>query len=218
MTKIENPLLKLVVALTCISVVSAVVLSVVYMATKEPIAAIKVEKKRAAKILVLPGFDANTGELIEKKIWVEGLRDSLTVTLAYMNNELFGAAVATHTNMAFSGRFDIMVGFDKEGNILNTEVLSHQETPGLGDKIDKRKDKFPLQFVGKNPDRNNLAVRKDGGEIDAITAATITSRAFSDAVNNAWKAYQIVLENYELETVNETSKGELITGKEESYE
>ena len=193
MSKKQSILLKLVITLTCISVVSAAALSVVFMATKEPIAHIKMEKKRAAKILVLPGFNAETGTLIEKRVAVDGLKDSLTVTLAYINNELFGAAVATHTNMAFSGRFDIMVGFDKEGNILNTEVLSHQETPGLGDKIDKKKDKFPLQFVGKNPERNNLAVRKDGGEIDAITAATISSRAFSNAVNNAWKAYQIAL-------------------------
>ena len=193
MTKKENPLLKLTVALTCIAVVSAVALSVFYLATKDPIAEIKMEKKRAAKILVLPGFDAETGTLIEKKVWVTGLTDSLTVTLAYMNDELFGAAVATHTNMAFSGRFDIMVGFSKEGNILNTEVLSHQETPGLGDKIDKKKGVFPLQFVGKNPATNNLAVKKDGGEIDALTAATITSRAFSNAVENAWKAYQIAL-------------------------
>jgi electron transport complex protein RnfG len=198
--------------------VSAIALSVVYIATKGPIEDIKMEKKRAAKILVLPGFDANIGNLIEKKVRVDGLNDSLTVTLAYINNELFGAAVATHTNMAFSGRFDIMVGFDKEGNILNTEVLSHQETPGLGDKIDKRKDRFPLQFVGKNPSTNNLSVRKDGGEIDAITAATITSRAFSNAVNNAWKAYQMALEIYELETAEEASKGELITEKEENYE
>ena len=193
MTKKENPLLKLTIALTCIAVVSAIALSVVYMATKEPIAAIKMEKKRAAKILVLPGFDAETGILTEKKIQVEGLTDSLTVTLAYMNDELFGAAVATYTNMAFSGRFDIMVGFDKEGNILNTEVLGHQETPGLGDKIEKKKGVFPLQYVGKNPATNNLAVKKEGGEIDAITAATITSRAFSNAVENAWKAYQIAL-------------------------
>ena len=198
MARKENTLLKLVIALTCISVVSAIALSAVYLATKEPIAKIQMEKSNAAKTAVLPGFDIHTGTFVEKIVFVEGLRDSLTVTLAYMNDELFGAAVATHTNMAFSGRFDIMVGFDKEGIILNTEVLSHQETPGLGDKIDRKKGNFPLQFVGKNPDINNLAVRKDGGEIDAITAATITSRAFSDAVNNAWRAYQIALRAAEI--------------------
>jgi len=120
--------------------------------------------------------------------------------------------------MGFSGRFDIMVGFDHEGNIFNTEVLSHQETPGLGDKMDKKKSDFPLQFTGKNPETNNLAVKKDGGEIDAITAATITSRAFSDAVNNAWKAYQIALKNYELKTEHEIAAKTVVIEKEENYE
>jgi len=218
MAKIENTLLKLVIALTCVAVVSAVALSAVYMATKEPIAMIKIEKSNAAKTAVLPGFDVNAGIFVEKRVAVEGLKDSLTVTLAYMDNELFGAAVATHTNMGFSGRFDIMVGFDQEGNIFNTEVLSHQETPGLGDKMDKRKDIFPLQFIGKNPNTSNLAVKKDGGEIDAITAATITSRAFSDAVNNAWKAYQMALENYKLKTEHEIVIEMVVTEKEENYE
>lgn len=200
MSQKENILLKLTIALTCITVVAAVALSVVYLATKEPIAEIKREKSNAAKIAVLPGFDTETGTFLTKRIMIDGLKDSLTVTLAYINDELFGAAVATHTMLGFSGRFDIVVGFDKDGNILNTAVLSHAETPGLGDKIDKRKSIFPVQFVGKNMNTANLKVRKDGGEIDAITAATITSRAFSDAVNNAWKAYQLALEN----KVNET--------------
>jgi electron transport complex protein RnfG len=218
MSKKENTLLTLTLALTSIAVVSAIALSAVYLATKEPIAEMKKEKSNAAKIAVLPGFDVASGTLTGKKVMIDGLKDSLTVTLAYIQNELFGAAVATHTNMAFSGRFDIMVGFDKDGNILNTEVLSHQETPGLGDKIEKKKGIFPLQFVGKNLKTNNLAVKKDGGEIDAITAATITSRAFSNAVENAWKAFQRVLENVKLDTQNEISKENHSTEKEENYE
>jgi electron transport complex protein RnfG len=217
MSKKENILLKLTVALTCIAVVSAVALSVVYLATKEPIAEIKREKSNAAKIAVLPGFDESSGVLIAKKIMIDGLKDSLTITFAYMNDELFGAAVATHTNLAFSGRFDIMVGFDKEGNILNTAVLSHAETPGLGDKIDRKKGLFPVQFIGKNMYSANLKVKKDGGEIDAITAATITSRAFSDAVNNAWKAYQVALKNADFEIDNKT-ESELLNNKEVNHE
>jgi electron transport complex protein RnfG len=213
----ENILIKLTVALTCIAVVSAIALSVVYLATKEPIAAMKKAKSNNAKIAVLPGFDVATGELAERKIMVDGLKDSLSVTLAYMNNELFGAAVATHTNLAFSGRFDIMVGFDKNGNILNTEALNHNETPGLGDKIDKKKGAFPVQFVGKNLHANMLSVKKDGGEIDAITAATISSRAFCNAVNNAWKAYQLALEE-DTNAGNELLNEELVTKNEENYE
>jgi electron transport complex protein RnfG len=113
-----------------------------------------------------------------------------------------------------------MAGFDKEGNLLNTEVLEHHETPGLGDKIDKKKSAFSVQFAGKNPNINKLTVKKDGdgGEVDAITAATISSRAFCDAVNNAFKAFQTALKNYELNTKNEITSNDMIAEKEENYE
>ena len=81
-----------------------------------------------------------------------------------------------------------MVGFDESGNILDVSVLEHKETPGLGTKMDD--DKFKEQFRGKNPEEFNLEVKKDGGEVDAITAATISSRAFSDGVQRAYDALQ----------------------------
>jgi len=213
MAQKENSLQQLILALASITMVATAALSCIYIATKEPIEKIKIEKDNAAKTMVLPGFDPNTGYFSTVKVLTESLKDSLTVSLAYMNNQLFGAAVSTHTNIAFSGRFDIMVGFNPEGNILNTEVLGHQETPGLGDKIDKKKDKFPLQFVGKSPKDYALKVKKDGGEIDAITAATISSRAFCDAVNNAYNAFQIALQNAELNTSSNINEE-----KEENHE
>jgi len=213
MSKKENSILPLIVALTCVTMVATAALSFVYTQTEPRIEELKIAKDNAAKVMVLPGFDVETGIFIKLKVLPEGLKDSLTVSLAYMNNQLFGAAVPTYTNIAFSGRFDIMVGFDSEGNILNTEVLGHQETPGLGDKIDKKKDKFPLQFEGKSPKNKPLAVKKDGGEIDALTAATITSRAFCDAVNNAYKAFQMALQQEELNNNNN-----IITEKEETHE
>ena len=218
MSKKQTSILQLALTLAGITVVAAVLLSAVYIATKEPIEQQKIEKNNAAKIAVLPGFTMETGALTEMKVFSEELNDSLTVTLATMNNELFGAAVATYTKKAFSGRFDIMVGFDKEGNVLNTEVLNHQETPGLGDKIDKKKSAFPVQFVGKNPISNKISVKKDGGEIDAITAATISSRAFCDAVNNAFKAFQTAMENFEINTDNELTSNDTIAEKEENNE
>ena len=217
MAKKQTTILQLALTLTCITVVAAVLLSAVYIATKEPIEQKKIEKNNAAKIAVLTGFDAETGTLIEMKVFSEELNDTLTVTLATMNNELFGVAVATSTKKAFSGSFDIMVGFDKEGNVLNTEVLSHQETPGLGDKIDKKKSVFPVQFVGKNPNTDKISVKKDGGTIDAITAATISSRAFCDAVNNAFKVFQTVVNNFETNN-NELTSNDNIVEKEDHNE
>ncbi len=217
MAKKESTLWQLVLSLTTITALAAVALTVVYSLTKEPIKAIEIEKNNKAKMDVLPGFDLNKGKFVDTKVKLEAIEDSIAMTLAYQDNVLFGAAVQTFTNMAFSGRFDIMVGFDIDGNILETAVLSHKETPGLGDKIDKSKSDFPLQFIGLNPATDQLVVTKDGGPIDAITASTITSRAFCDAIVTAHKAFTVAktqIENLEMESnidsTNNTTESETI--------
>ena len=83
-----------------------------------------------------------------------------------------------------------MVGFLPDGTIRNISVLEHAETPGLGDKMEKKKSSWSEQFNGKNPESYKLQVTKDGGSVDAITAATISSRAYADAVDRAYKAYK----------------------------
>jgi len=87
----------------------------------------------------------------------------------------------------FGGQFRVMVGFDAEGNILGYEILEHQETPGLGSHMThwfKNADKPGQNIIGRKA--GNLTVSKDGGDVDAITAATISSRAFLKAVNQAY--------------------------------
>jgi len=83
-----------------------------------------------------------------------------------------------------------MVGFLPDGTIYDVEVLDHKETPGLGDKIDRKKSDFTRQFQNKNPGAFSLTVKKDGGSVDAITAATISSRAFCNAVQRAYDVYR----------------------------
>ncbi|HRC93634.1 MAG TPA: RnfABCDGE type electron transport complex subunit G, partial [Tenuifilaceae bacterium] len=90
----------------------------------------------------------------------------------------------------FGGRIELMVGFLPDGTINKITVISHKETPGLGDKIDPGKSDFSVQFEGKNPETFKVMVKKDGGDVDAITASTISSRAFCDAVNRAYKAFK----------------------------
>ncbi len=82
-----------------------------------------------------------------------------------------------------------MVGFSPKGILINTVVLEHKETPGLGDKMDVAKSDFPIQFQGKDLAEWNMTVKKDGGDVDAITAATISSRAFCDAVQRAYDTF-----------------------------
>lgn len=88
----------------------------------------------------------------------------------------------------------LMVGFGTDGTIVNTSVLSHSETPGLGAKMVEGKSNFSVQFQGKNPANFKMAVKKDGGDVDAITASTITSRAFCEAVESAYKVYLLCVE------------------------
>ena len=100
-----------------------------------------------------------------------------------------GAAVQSTTG-GFGGDLKVLVGFDPEGKILGYTLLEHAETPGLGAKADKwfQKDQKG-DIIGKDP-KEPLTVSKDGGQVDAITASTITSRAFLLAINNAYKAYK----------------------------
>ena len=97
-----------------------------------------------------------------------------------------GYAVETAVD-GFGGTFRVMVGFDQEGNILGYEILEHQETPGLGSHMEhwfKNADKPGQNIIGRKA--GALRVSKDGGDVDAITAATISSRAFLKAVNQAY--------------------------------
>ena len=97
-----------------------------------------------------------------------------------------GTAIKTYSDEGFSERIRIMVGFDTGNKIINTWVVEQKETPGLGTKM--KGPKFRDQFKGKDPVSFKIKVKKDGGEVDAITAATITSRAFCEAVERAYMA------------------------------
>lgn len=103
-----------------------------------------------------------------------------------------GVAIESTTG-GFGGDLKVLVGFDLEGNILGYTILQHAETPGLGAKADTWFQKGSKgDIIGKNPSKDNLTVSKDGGSIDAITASTITSRAFLLAVTQAYQAYSNV--------------------------
>ena len=89
--------------------------------------------------------------------------------------------------VGFGGPLVLMVGITPDGQIFNTSVLSHNETPGLGAKCVSDVH-FMDQFKGFDTKSRNLSVKKDGGDVDAITASTITSRAYSLAISNAVNA------------------------------
>ena len=183
--KKESTLINMLVALLVIAAVSGGVLGLVYGVTKDAIAEVDQKKNEAAIQAVLP-LENVTYKADTLKYNYEGVDMTFPCNLAFDANGNFqGAAVKTNEG-GFGGKIDMMVGFLADGTIKGTSVLSHAETPGLGANMT---GKFKDQFVDKNPNEFMLKVTKDGGNVDAITAATITSRAFSKAVDKAYQAF-----------------------------
>lgn len=185
-SKKESSFINMVLTLFVVTAVAALALGAVYTATKEPIALAKKKKLEAAIQQVLPAFDT----IMAQKVGDAEGKDSLQFYYAEDKGTQIGVAVKTYTNKGFSGLVEVMVGFLDDGTISNTAILSSKETPGLGDKLDVKKSDFPNQFIGKNPATFKLKVKKDGGDVDAITAATISSRAFCDAVQRAYDTFE----------------------------
>jgi len=177
----------MVLTLFLVTLAASATLGFIYELTKEPIAQAKLRKKNAAIQKVVPRF-TNQPNNESYQVAVEG--DSLTLYPAKQDGKLVGVAVSTFTTKGYSGEIRLMVGFNPDGTIHNISVLEHQETPGLGDKIEKSKSDWSRQFNGQQPGDFQVKVQKDGGDVDAITAATISSRAYCDAVRRAYQAFQ----------------------------
>ena len=174
MKKIESTFINMLVSLLMVCLVSAGLLAGVYELTKADIALAEKNKQENALKGVLPEFDTIKTDSI----------NGAPVFKALKNGVYVGAATIT-SDLGFSDQIVVMVGIDNAKNIVNYEVLSQKETPGLGTKC---VDWFKEQINGKSIS-TDFKVTKDGGDVDAITAATISSRAFLNAVNRAYSAY-----------------------------
>jgi len=172
--------------LLVVTALASFTLASVYNVTKEPIARAREAARQQAITMVVPDFDA----LSTQKFMAMNGRDSLEFNFAMRDGQLVGVAVATYTDMGFSGRIRAMVGFSPDGTIIDVVPLHHQETPGLGDKIEKGKSAWSDVFKGLDPAVATIRVIKDGGQIDAITAATITSRAYCDGIQRAYDTFK----------------------------
>lgn len=176
-------------SLTGICLVAGAILAGVNQFTTGPIAASKAAALEQAIKAVTPEFDNKPTEEAYMAITADG--DSLKIYPAKKDGKFIGAAVESNTKKGFSGEIKVIVGFDAAGKLLNYSVLQHAETPGLGAKMQEwfRMDKNKQSVLGRNLAGGELKVSKDGGDVDAITAATITSRAFLNAINRAYSAY-----------------------------
>ena len=191
MNKLESSLTNMVLVLTGVAVIIGGILAFVNHITEGPIS-------EQAKLALAEGIKSvmGGGDLTVVKTDTVRQNDPKGKEMTYIiyqtqnaQKQDLGAAVESTTG-GFGGNLKVLVGFDPQGNVLGYTLLEHAETPGLGAKADKWFQKGEKgDIIGKNP-AEPLTVSKDGGQVDAITASTITSRAFLFAVNNAYKAFK----------------------------
>ncbi len=216
MNKRASTLSNMVLTLLLITFIAGGSLGFIYQLTADSIYEASLSRQKEAVELVVPGFDNDPASEMFTLESSEGFE--LKVFPAKMDGELIGVAVETMSNRGFNGEIKVMVGMTPDGTILNYEILEHRETPGLGTKMhdwfkssgDEDSDKeasrlrrfFDSLFgitltdgednasiIGKNPGSSKLLAKQDGGDVDAITAATITTRAFLHAIEVAYTTY-----------------------------
>ena len=181
----ESSLKNMVVVLFTITLISSAAVGGVYMITKEPIEQAKVAAVNDALNQVLPEYEATTSQTIE----VNSL--PIVAHTATVADKAVGYAVESISKNGFGGTVRLMVGFDTAGKIININVLEQKETPGLGTKMADEGNVLLASFKDKNASEINMTVKKDGGDIDALTAATISSRAYAEAVAVAYEAFKV---------------------------
>ena len=189
MKKLASTLPNMILSLGLITVCAGAALGGMYMLTKNKIAEQETEQRLDAIRNVAPPF-TNDPVAEADTLTVDGL--PFIVYPAYENGRFNGAAVEGTTMSGFSGEVVVMCGFDANGDVVDYRVLRHAETPGLGSKMEEwfRDPSGARSVIGKNPAVTNFTVKKDGGDVDGITAATYSSRAFLEILRNAYGAYR----------------------------
>ena len=190
MKKLESSLTNMVLVLTGVAVIMGGILAFVNHLTEGPINEQKAKALADGIKSVMGVSELTVSKTDTVRQTVSGKELTYVIYQAQdAQKKDLGAAVESTTG-GFGGDLKVLVGFDPEGKILGYTLLEYAETPGLGAKADKWFQKGEKgDIIGKSP-AEPLTVSKDGGKVDAITASTITSRAFLLAVNNAYNAYK----------------------------
>ena len=181
----KSSLKNMVLVLGTITLISSACVGLVYMITEKPIASAKEQAVNDALAQVLPTYENIESETSES----DGLQ--IKTYTALNAGEVVGYAIESASKSGFGGTIRLMVGFDKAGKIININVLEQKETPGLGTKMCDAENPLLASFKEKSAAEVTMKVRKDGGDVDALTAATISSRAYTEAVARAYEAYKV---------------------------
>ncbi|MFH0926930.1 MAG: RnfABCDGE type electron transport complex subunit G [bacterium] len=188
---------KPILILTTICMVAAVILAKVYDITKEPIAEQKSREQLNAIDAVVPGHD---NDPIKDAIKVSVGKDKrgeeqvIEFFRCFKQDKLVGVAFKAKTSEGFGGNIAIMIGVNEKGIITGIEILESQESPGLGAKI--LKPFFKDQFKGRSLQNTKWQVKKDGGDIDQITGATVSPRAVTKAVKEGLRIFEQFKEKF----------------------
>lgn len=185
--KMPSTFFNMLLALILSSVISSLTLAGVFLLTKDKIQEVKTQEKIMAFKNILPLFDNNP---YDDQYTVHHPEGDFTFYPAKKDNAVVGVAIETWTKQGYAGDIRLLVGFLPNGSIYRAVVTSHKETPGLGSKMLPSESSFSSQFDHQDPAVFQLKVKKDGGDVDAITAATITSRAYCDAMARAYRVFQ----------------------------
>ena len=195
----KSTLRNMVLCLTAVCLVCAALLGCVYAVTYEPIKAANENILKASIGQVLP-----EGSEISELQTLETDNGTFEYYTASQDGKVTAYAVKSAT-VGFGGPLSLMVGVLSDGSVYNTAVLACNETPGLGAKCQDAKSQFRKQFEGLAADKT-LKVTKDGGDIDAITASTITSRAYTKAVKQAVDAVAAIQTNVSVNSEEDTNE------------
>jgi len=184
------------------ALITATLLSVTYLGTEQPIADAKREVAKRALLEIVP-LDKHTNNLLVDTVAIRaeswpmlGIEEGVA-NIARQGDEPVAVILPSVAGDGYNGDIQMIIGINMDGTVAGVRVISHRETPGLGDKVDLSKNDWILDFNGKslrNPPPDRWKVKKDGGNFDQFTGATITPRA---VVNQVFKTLQYFKEDRE---------------------
>ncbi len=183
----ESTLKNMVLSLLGVTFAASLSVGIVNMITEEPIRIAQAQATESALKKVVPAFHRRTVQSVE----VDGLEVDV-YTLSGTRAEIVAYAVRTQSKAGYSGTITMMVGVLPSGKLYDVSILSHSETPGLGSKMCDDENSLIKSVKNRSLDSLDLRVTKDGGDVDALSGATITSRAYGDAISRAYRAIQVV--------------------------
>lgn len=186
------------VVLGLFALITAVLLATTHLATKEPIANAEREMAKRALLEIMP-LEQHTNDLLMDRVTIApeqlpllGLKAG-EVHIARQGDAPVAMIIPATAHDGYSGDIRMLVGVHIDGTLAGVRITAHTETPGLGDKVDLKKSPWVLSFKGKslkNPESERWKVKKDGGDFDQFTGATITPRAVVNQVRKALTYFQ----------------------------